>query len=65
MGVDIRLPLGSLFGVTGFLLLVYGIMTRGSAIYDVSLGINLNLIWGAMMLCFGLVMVWLGRPRRS
>lgn len=65
MGLDIRLPLGSLFALTGFALLVYGMMTRGSAMYSVSLGINLNLIWGALMLCFGLVMMWLGRTKRS
>jgi hypothetical protein len=64
MGLDIRLPLGFLFSTTGLLLLVYGWVTRGNAMYSVSLGVNLNLAWGGVMLVFGLMMLWLGRPRR-
>ncbi len=65
MGLDIRIPLGLMFLVTGGLMAVYGLFTRGSAIYDKSLDININLIWGALMFVFGLVMYILGRrPRR-
>jgi hypothetical protein len=65
MGLDIRIPLGLMFLVTGGLMAVYGLFTRGSAIYDKSLDMNINLIWGALMFVFGLVMYILGRrPRR-
>jgi hypothetical protein len=65
MGLDIRIPLGLMFLVTGALMSLYGLFTRGSAIYDKSLDININLIWGGLMLVFGLVMYIMGRrPRR-
>jgi hypothetical protein len=65
MGLDIRVPLGLMFLITGGLLALYGIVTRGSAIYERSLDMNVNLIWGGVMLCFGLVLYLMGRrPRR-
>lgn len=66
MGLDIRIPLGLLFLITGGLLALYGIFTRHSAIYERSLDMNVNLIWGGVMLVFGLVMYVMGRrPRRG
>lgn len=65
MGLDVRIPLGLLFLVTGALMAVYGLFTQGSAIYQKSLGMNINLIWGGLMFVFGLVLYLLGRrPRR-
>jgi hypothetical protein len=65
MGLDVRVPLGLMFLITGGLLVVYGIFTRGSVIYAKSLGIDINLIWGALMFIFGLVIYLFGRrPRR-
>jgi hypothetical protein len=65
MGLDIRIPLGLMFLVTGGLMALYGLFTRGSAIYEKSLNMNINLIWGGLMLAFGLVMYLMGRrPRR-
>ncbi len=64
MGLDIRIPLGLIFLITGAIMSVYGLFTRHSAIYDKSLGINLNLIWGSLMLVFGLVMFLVGRRQR-
>jgi len=65
MGLDIRIPLGLMFLVTGGLMAVYGLFTRGNAIYEKSLEMNINLIWGGLMFAFGLVMYFLGRrPRR-
>ena len=61
MGLDIRIPLGLMFLITGGMMTVYGFFTRGSAIYDRSLGIDINLIWGAVMFVFGIVMFLLGR----
>ena len=64
MGLDIRIPLGLMFLVTGALMALYGLFTRGSAIYEKSLNMNINLIWGGLMLVFGLVMYMLGRRPR-
>jgi len=61
MGLDIRIPLGMMFLSTGGMMLLYGLFTRGSAIYAKSLGVNLNLYWGVLMFLFGLVMFLLGR----
>jgi uncharacterized membrane protein YfcA len=33
----------------------------GSAIYQRSLGINVNLYWGLVLLAFGIIMALLGR----
>jgi len=60
MGLDIRLPIGGLFTVLGLLLAGYGLVTD-KALYERSLGINVNLEWGLVMLVFGVVMVVLGR----
>ena len=61
MGLDIRTPIGLMFSIFGVLLLGYGLMTRGSEIYQRSLGLNINLEWGIVLLVFGVVMLWLGR----
>jgi cytochrome c-type biogenesis protein CcmH/NrfF len=59
MGLDIRLPLGLLFLVTGCMMAVYGLFTHGSVIYEKSLGIDINLIWGLILSLFGLSMLLL------
>lgn len=62
MGLDIRLPIGGMFAVTGLLLAVYGVSTGGdAAMYERATGVNINLWWGLAMLAFGLVMLALGR----
>lgn len=63
MGLDIRTPIGLMFGIFGALLVGYGIVTQGSPIYQRSLGDNVNLEWGLVLLLFGGVMLWLGRRR--
>jgi hypothetical protein len=63
MGLDIRTPIGLMFGIFGLLLSGYGLVTRGSDIYQRSLGYNINLEWGLVLLVFGAVMLWLGRKR--
>ena len=55
MSLDLRLPIGLLFLLLGALLLVYGLVSD-PAIYEVSLGVNVNLWWGLVMLLFGAVM---------
>jgi hypothetical protein len=51
--LDIRLPIGLLFSAIGALLTVFG-LTSDARIYERSLGINVNLWWGLVMLLFGL-----------
>jgi hypothetical protein len=63
MGLDIRQPIGLLFSIFGLLLAGYGIFSN-DAIYARSLGINVNLWWGFVMLLFGAVMLFLGRRKR-
>jgi hypothetical protein len=60
LGLDIRLPIGALFTILGVLLAGYGLGSN-AAIYQRSMGINVNLIWGMVLLVFGLVMILLGR----
>ena len=60
MGLDIRLPIGGLFTVLGLLLAGYGLVSQ-KELYERSLGINVNLEWGLVMLVFGVIMVVLGR----
>lgn len=59
MGLDIRMPIGMLFCLTGLLLLVFGI-AGNAAIYAQSLGINVNRDWGAVLLLFGAIMLLFG-----
>lgn len=55
MGLDIRLPIGIIFTIYGLILLVYGALTD-PAVFKRSLGVNIDLWWGAAMLVFGLFM---------
>jgi len=64
MGLDIRIPLGMVFSIIGGIMTVFGFFTRSSAIYDRSLGLNLNLGWGVVMLVFGLTMFFVGRRQK-
>ncbi len=61
MNFDLRLPIGVLFTLFGVILTTYGIATRGSEIYQKSLGKNINIEWGIVLLVFGLFMLLLTR----
>jgi protein-S-isoprenylcysteine O-methyltransferase Ste14 len=56
MRLDIRIPIGLLFTIVGALLVVFGFQSD-PAIYERSLGINVNLWWGAVLVLFGVVML--------
>jgi uncharacterized membrane protein len=56
MGLDIRTPIGVMFSLLGAVLAVYGVV-GDKAIYAKSLGININLWWGIVMLAFGIIML--------
>jgi len=55
MQLDLRLPIGILFSLFGVILIGTGLLTP-AATYTQSLGINVNLWWGLVMLAFGVVM---------
>jgi len=57
--LDLRLPIGLLFSLFGVILVVYGLVSD-SGLYGRSLGINVNLWWGLVLLAFGLIMLFLG-----
>ena len=60
MNFDLRLPIGIMFSLFGAMLTIFGLMTRGGEIYaQHSLGININLVWGFVMLVFGVLMLLL------
>jgi len=61
MNLDLRVPMGALFTIVGAILTIFGLFTRGSVIYERSGGMNINLIWGIVMLIFGITMYTLGR----
>jgi hypothetical protein len=60
MGLDIRIPIGLLFAIIGSALLAFGAFSN-PRIYGRSLDINVNLIWGVVLLVFGLLMLAFGR----
>jgi len=56
MTFDLRLPIGLLFTLLGLLLSVFGLVTPAE-LYQTSLGLNMNLWWGLMILVFGATML--------
>ncbi|HCC71113.1 MAG TPA: hypothetical protein DEQ09_08195 [Bacteroidales bacterium] len=57
--VDIRIPIGLMFSIVGVLVTIYGIFTSSDAsMYEKSLGINVNLIMGLIMLVFGVIFLF-------
>lgn len=60
MGMDIRLPIGLMFTTLGLVLALFGLFGDKS-IYRSSLGINVNLIWGLVLIVFGAFMLWMAR----
>jgi hypothetical protein len=65
MKLDVRLPIGMMFSLLGAILVVYGLVSD-RAMYARSLGINVNLWWGLVLLAFGVLMlVFALRARRG
>ena len=52
MRLDVRLPAGLMLTTMGVLLAGYGVVSD-PAIYARSLGININLIWGVVLIAGG------------
>ena len=60
MKFDLRYPIGILFTIYGLLLTIYGLLGNKEQ-YSRSLGMNVNLAWGVVMLVFGVVMFFFAR----
>ncbi|HBE42993.1 MAG TPA: hypothetical protein DDW27_17675 [Bacteroidales bacterium] len=64
--VDIRYPIGLMFTILGVLVTVFGFLTMSDpGMYQKSLGINVNIIMGILMLVFGLFMLILALRKRK
>jgi len=50
--LDLKFPIGWLLSAYGLLLGIYGLVTD-KEMYQKSLGFNLNLVWGGLMLVIG------------
>lgn len=58
--------MGLMFAVMGAILTIFGLISNPDIYRAHSLGINVNLIWGAVIFVFGLIMLllaWLGRTK--
>ncbi len=64
MHLDVRIPIGLMFSILGLLLLGYGVATLGEPGARPT-GLPIDLIWGIVMLVFGLAMLALFRRSRS
>ena len=66
MGLDIRLPIGLMFTIIGALMSLYGLISGSNKeLYERSLNININLIWGIILLVFGAWMLIMALKARK
>ena len=63
MPLDIRVPIGVMLGLMGLLLAGYG-MFGDQAIYARSLNLNINLIWGSVLVVVAAILLFLGTRKR-
>jgi heme/copper-type cytochrome/quinol oxidase subunit 4 len=57
--VDITIPIGLMFAIVGVIISLFGFLTMSNTeMYQKSLGINVNLVMGLVMLLFGLIMLF-------
>jgi hypothetical protein len=65
MGLDIRIPLGLVFLIIGGIMGIFGIFTHAdTALYEKSLGVDINLVWGGIMFAFGAIMFFFGKRQK-
>ncbi|HTL57975.1 MAG TPA: hypothetical protein VL361_19960 [Candidatus Limnocylindrales bacterium] len=61
MNFDLRIPIGIMFSLFGLMLVVFGALSDKTIYETHSLGININLTWGLVLLLFGgfmLTLAW-------
>jgi len=64
--VDIRIPIGLMFTILGVLITGYGLFTiSDTQMYVKSLGTNVNIIMGLIMLVFGLAMLFFSKKKKK
>ena len=64
--VDIRYPIGLMFTILGVLVTIFGIATiSDTGLYQKSLGINVNIFMGIIMLAFGLFMLLMALRKKK
>ena len=64
--VDIRIPIGLMFSIIGLIITGLGLFTLSdSEMYQKSLGMNVNIIMGLIMLVFGIVMLFLAYRKKE
>ena len=62
MGLDIKIPIGLMFTILGLILTILGLVTMGDTeMYEQTLGYNINLFSGIIMLVFGCFMLFTSR----
>jgi len=58
MKLDVRIPIGLMFGCFGLLLAGFGLVSgSNTAMYERSMGININLWWGIVLAVFAACML--------
>ncbi len=62
MNLDLRIPVGLMFAIFGVILVAVGLV-GGPALTEKSLGVNINLWWGLVMLVFGALMLAMSRRK--
>ena len=62
--IDVRIPIGLMFSIVGLLLTVYGAVTLGEPGSQPT-GLPIDLIWGLVLLVFGVGMLVLVRRGRA
>jgi hypothetical protein len=66
MDMDIRIPIGLLFAILGFILVAFGLFTMNDAeLYARSLGRNINLWTGLAMMVFGGLMLFFSLRKKK
>jgi hypothetical protein len=55
--LDIRYPIGGMFVILGAILVIFGLVSDPELYRLHSLGVNVNLIWGCVLLAFGAFML--------
>jgi hypothetical protein len=64
MRLDVRVPIGGFFSLSGLLLTGYGWATRGTP-GAAPTGVPIDLVWGVALLVFGVAMLGLARRARK
>jgi len=62
MNFDLRLPIGIMFSLFGAMITILGAVKHDASM---TLGININLVWGCVMLVFGIFMLTLALRKKK